>query len=349
LTQQKITFTVSDKKEVIPTHTMQRKVPYDRFSDDQGKPSSNCQPNKHQPPHTPSQPVPAAKFTETSECRQYTTDDTTLSNENSRSGAQLTTHITKRHEQNTNQNTNHIFRENTHTTQQYHTLTTTDTPFDQTTPSKTPHQPSSLRDKQNTYTQSNLTPEEDNHPIGDLLPIDKTHDTIRIYFQNANGISKNSWMDWSHASTLAQSMHIDVIGIAETNVLWTEPRRQYAKSFLKKTIKQANMATCSSTEVGCGEYLPGGIASCVVGNLTGHIIATIKDTSGLGRWAGHIIAGKNNKHLVIITAYRPVKAPGFLTTYQQQWRLLRQQDDPNPNPRQQILTDLEQHVAKWTS
>jgi hypothetical protein len=156
-------------------------------------------------------------------------------------------------------------------------------------------------------------------------------------------------MDWSHASTLAQSMHIDVIGIAETNVLWTEPRRQYSQSFLKKTIKQANMATCSSTEVGCGEYLPGGIASCVVGNLTGHIIATIKDTSGLGRWAGHILAGKNNKHLVIITAYRPVKAPGFLTTYQQQWRLLRQQNDPNPNPRQQFLTDLEQHIAKWTS
>jgi hypothetical protein len=107
------------------------------------------------------------------------------------------------------------------------------------------------------------------------------------------------------------------------------------------------MAVSSSNDVGCNEYLPGGIASCVVGKWTGRIVETITDKSGLGRWAGHLLTSRNNTHTVVITAYRPVKAPGFLTTYQQQWRMLRLQNNPDPDPRQQLLEDLERQITQW--
>jgi hypothetical protein len=148
-------------------------------------------------------------------------------------------------------------------------------------------------------------------------------------------------------SSQINDFQIDIAGIAETNVSWTEPRRLHAQQILKRHARQAHMAVSSSNDVGCNEYLPGGIASCVVGKWTGRIVETITDKSGLGRWAGHILTSRNNTHTVVITAYRPVKAPGFLTTYQQQWRMLRRQNNPDPDPRQQLLDDLERQMTQW--
>jgi hypothetical protein len=211
------------------------------------------------------------------------------------------------------------------------------------------HQPQNNNKDGPHYTQTYINITDQNQPSGDILSEEKTKDTLRIYFQNANGISTNKWMDWTHATTLVKNLQIDILGIAETNVNWTEPRRQYAQHILKQNVQQSHISASSSTEVGCEEYQPGGVASCITGKWTGNIIETISDKSGLGRWAGHIIAGKNNKNIVIITAYRPVKATGFLTTYQQQWRILRQQNDPNPTPRQHILKELEKCILTWTA
>jgi hypothetical protein len=78
-------------------------------------------------------------------------------------------------------------------------------------------------------------------------------------------------------------------------------------------------------------------------------MATIYDQIGLGRWAGHILIGKNSRHIVIITAYRPVSSSGFNTTFQQQWRLLRNRSIDHPDPRAQLLNDLQENILKWTS
>jgi hypothetical protein len=65
-----------------------------------------------------------------------------------------------------------------------------------------------------------------------------------------------------------------------------------------------------------------------------------KDESGLGRWSGYIIIGNKNCQTAIITAYRPYKANGCNISQQQQWRLLQNQDHPNPEPRVELLKDL---------
>jgi hypothetical protein len=177
----------------------------------------------------------------------------------------------------------------------------------------------------------------------------KAHNTLRIYFQNVNGISTNSWCNWQDAAMNISTLQIDICGIAETNIAWTEPTRKHAEITLRKHARQANMNTCSSIEVGCNEYQPGGAVSCVTGRWTGRILERLSDTSGLGPWTGHVLAGKNKQHVAVITAYCPPKSTGFNTAYQQQWRILRKREDPNSKPRETLLKDLQQYILSLTS
>jgi hypothetical protein len=64
----------------------------------------------------------------------------------------------------------------------------------------------------------------------------------------------------------------------------------------------------------------------------------------LGRFAWQEILLDGQRTLLVITAYRIVqsrtKGSGPATSMMQQWRKLRAKGIENPNPRQQILTDL---------
>jgi hypothetical protein len=186
-----------------------------------------------------------------------------------------------------------------------------------------------------------------NSPSGEIMTTNKPPHTLRLYFQNINGISKNKWFDWQQASLQLHALHIDMFGCAETNTTWTDTKRKYAQYQIQKINKQANLSVCSSTEVGSSDYQPGGVASCITGKWTGRITETINDPSGLGRWAGHIIHGGKDNNIVVITAYRPTKSLGFQTNYQQQWRMLRNNNDPKPDPRKKMLQDLEKTIIKY--
>jgi hypothetical protein len=140
--------------------------------------------------------------------------------------------------------------------------------------------------------QSIITVTDNNLPSGDTLSESKQHDSLRLYFQNINGISKNNWLDWQMASTTMKTLKIDVFGCAETNLNWNESKRRFAQHHILKHNKHANLITSSSIENGATDYQPGGVANCVTGNWTGRIIETVQDPSGLGRWAGHILNGK---------------------------------------------------------
>jgi hypothetical protein len=197
--------------------------------------------------------------------------------------------------------------------------------------------------------QTTLTAHDTNLPTGDNLSEIKRANTLRIYYQNINGIKKNNWADWINAGKYLQQQHIDIVGCAETNINWTQQNRKWAQYLLQQTTKQANLSTSSSSEAGIGDYLPGGVVNAIIGKWTGRSIETIQDESGLGRWAGHVLLGRNNTHLVVITAYRPTKAPGYNTSYQQQWRILRSKQHEDPDPRKRILRDLTMTIKQWTS
>jgi hypothetical protein len=184
--------------------------------------------------------------------------------------------------------------------------------------------------------------------FGDSLDIPKPPNTVRIYFQNINGISKNNWMDWKAATKTIRAKEIDIFGCAETNTTWYETRRKFAQTIVKTQTNQANLSVSCSNEAGATDYQPGGVASCVTGRWAGRVIENFTDTSGLGRWSGHILIGKQQQHIVILTAYRPTKSQGFNTNYQQQWRILRNKGIKNPDPREQMLHDLKSKILEWT-
>jgi hypothetical protein len=137
-----------------------------------------------------------------------------------------------------------------------------------------------------------------------------------VYYENINGVNKNSRNEWNTAATAIKEYQVDIFGCAETNIAWTEPSRKFAQHQMKQQLKHANLTVTSSNEVGSTNYQPGGVASCVTGNWTGCIVKSITDSSELGRWAGHRILGKNNRNIPILTAYRSVKANGLHTSYQ---------------------------------
>jgi hypothetical protein len=189
----------------------------------------------------------------------------------------------------------------------------------------------------------------ENIHVGDPMQQDKPPNTIRLYFQNINGINKNNWSDWTEAARNIKQANIDIFGCPETNIWWTEEKRKYAQYIIQTHLKQANMSVAGSSEGSITNYQPGGVTNCIAGKYTGRIIEHIHDESGLGRWAGHVLLGTNNKNIVILTAYRPTKSDGFNTTYQQQWRILRTQHHPNPDPREQMMTDLQKTIELWVS
>ena len=73
-----------------------------------------------------------------------------------------------------------------------------------------------------------------------------------------------------------------------------------------------------------------------------------QDETGMGRWATVIMEGKHGRKLAIITAYRVVQNnvdnAGVKTSVAQQYAMLREMGKKNPNPRQQMLTDLKKYI-----
>jgi exonuclease III len=67
----------------------------------------------------------------------------------------------------------------------------------------------------------------------------------------------------------------------------------------------------------------------------------------MGRWTTITLNGKH-KQLTIITAYAVSQESGNTlgnkTAYQQQWLMLRQQQETNPNPKQKFYADLTQTI-----
>ena len=191
---------------------------------------------------------------------------------------------------------------------------------------------------------------KENNEVGDSIQQYNQNHT-RIYFQNINGAKVGGdWMQWLDAHNYLQEHHVNIIGMAETNINWNYNNIQAAQSNLKKIYKKSAIATSSSIDPSQSDYLPGGTATVIVNNLVGNIQDVIKDTE-LGRWSGYRIKCKNKRILYIITCYMPIidTNAGSNTCYQQQWRILRNNKIEKPNPRQQLFKDLRNQINQWTS
>ena len=77
------------------------------------------------------------------------------------------------------------------------------------------------------------TPPENNSAWGDNI-IPKKSDTLRLYFQNINGVQSNTnWNKWRDIVTGMTNNQVDIMGLVETNINWNLNRNKRALTLLR--------------------------------------------------------------------------------------------------------------------
>ena len=179
----------------------------------------------------------------------------------------------------------------------------------------------------------------------------KCSHSIRLYFENVHGLKPSAnWNKWCDMLSALRTHQVDIIGFAETNVNWNPILARRAQAVVRKQFGSGVMINTTSDDPVKSAYKQGGTSQILLGNTIGAIQSNHTDERGLGRWVYTIINGKNNKKLVIVTAYRVCKdsmLKGHSTVYAQQYRILRRQNVTNPHPKQQFDKDLISLLQQW--
>jgi hypothetical protein len=188
---------------------------------------------------------------------------------------------------------------------------------------------------------------------GDSL-IEKTQDTFRIYFQNINGIGPKHIDRWNHmVHTTINTYNSDIVGFCETGIQWTSHHtRNKIKLEARKVNKtNINITHSKNTVKPTSSFLPGGTLLMTKNSWTGRIISPLEDPLAMGRWSGQKYRLQGNRHFYIISAYRACPKPSHNilpqsnSTFAQQFFKIREMGNPDPNPRQQFITDLTQYIT----
>jgi hypothetical protein len=87
--------------------------------------------------------------------------------------------------------------------------------------------------------------------------------------------------------------------------------------------------------------------TAVTSKYTGRIKGVIIDDSKMGRWSGFTLSTNFQHNLHIITVYQSVKSEGKHSTYKQQQSRLLDMGYKHPEPRRQLIDDLQTLVQKW--
>jgi hypothetical protein len=198
--------------------------------------------------------------------------------------------------------------------------------------------------------QPTITPTKHNNPFGDLITSPKTPNSVRIFFQNVNGMHKGkSWHELASFSKKINTLGVDLFGAAETNIKWNFTRNQQAKAILHKHHKTCSITTSSNREECFTAYQPGGTLTSVLNKFVGRIQTCIHDPSSLGRWSGFKLNTNFGHQLNFITVYQPTKSDGLHTTYQQHVHYYRTQGIPHPDPRKWLIQDLEKLILDFNN
>jgi hypothetical protein len=185
----------------------------------------------------------------------------------------------------------------------------------------------------------------DNVHFGDT--IQKNHSNVEtILFQNINGIKDDS--NWNQIIHTMKELDIDIFGFAETNKSMDNFSKQRWISTIQKQYYLSRSVTSESNIKTDNDYKPGGTITTVTGKWQARISEMGQDKKGLGRWS-YIKISSRKANLIIITAYRPCKASGPMTSWMQQWSLLRESGIKSPDPIKWFYQDLSAELQAWTN
>lgn len=190
---------------------------------------------------------------------------------------------------------------------------------------------------------------EHNAAVGHSL-LHKPPSCFRVLLQNPNGFSQEHELFSYHLCLEnMKSASADVLLFPETNLHWSNYTIiQQATKHRHQVFRFSKQTTSNSTLSYNTSYQPGGTASIITANLVGRFQSSESD-SPLGRWSVTHLTMSNNRTLSIICCYRvcnqSISTTGPKTAFQQQWSLLRQHGQLQPNPRRQFIHDLDRLLS----
>ena len=155
--------------------------------------------------------------------------------------------------------------------------------------------------------------------------------------------------------SLQSLLQIDfVVGLSETNLPWLQAHHLQA-DFRQCLHRQFHISkavfSSPSSEVDPVElsdnFQSGGTLTFTAGSIV-PMLATathLQDPTGLGRWSGMTVRGKDDQCLSILTAYRICR--GSITTaplgssFHREFTYFRDLGERSPNPRTHVLRSLQ--------
>ena len=141
----------------------------------------------------------------------------------------------------------------------------------------------------------------------------KQHTSLRLLFQNIKGLSHYSnGEDYEYYLQHVRDIQVDIAGLSETNTAWQHQflRHNFSSRARKAGEGLAKISYGSPTKQietihPSDTFQAGGSITLCLGSWTTTIFGQdIQDKTGLGRWSGLSIRGKNNNILSMVTAYR---------------------------------------------
>ncbi len=148
--------------------------------------------------------------------------------------------------------------------------------------------------------------------------------TIRLLLQNTGGIDHKPGGSVKLAALyeFMQEAQVDIAALTECNTTWNKlDHSELPSQQTKYWWENAHWSMSHNRQdPDSAPYQPGGTGIVVVNQLSHRAQRPGDDKAGLGRWCWARLRGKNNKHLRVVSVYRPCPSNGPLSTYQQQVR-----------------------------
>ena len=200
-----------------------------------------------------------------------------------------------------------------------------------------------ISDSEDSSTEQALHP---NQPIGDTL-MPATPETLRIMFQNVNGINLDKdGGDFHSICKDLKTTDTDIMMIAEPNLCH---RHYHVKDTLIRTASSNGIKfpkiTLSSSQLKYRSYKKPGGTMILTHGKTGARVAD-QGTDAYGRWSWITVSGKL-KSITVVALYHVGNSQDYLQaakkgskTFRLQLHIMGLNKRRNSSPRQQLLEDL---------
>jgi hypothetical protein len=146
--------------------------------------------------------------------------------------------------------------------------------------------------------------------------------------------------------TTMKEFNVDIFGFAELNRSLSRGYKNEWTDITRKLFYYSRSVHSESNVQLESSYKQGGTMTTITGKWQSRITQQGQDKKGLGRWS-YMKVSSNKALIIFITAYRPCATYGPNTAWIQQWALLRELGQKNPDPIQHFYHDLEIQLQEW--